>query len=121
MSRGEPTPYIGVAITQGQRMAAFDPATHVRMLREISAQVAAGHRLEDVLTTVTSVLVERADFRSVAIWLYLRDDECEHCRDTSAAVSTATRRLHRVTRTTSPRLTEAELLHTLPLSDAFAA
>jgi formate hydrogenlyase transcriptional activator len=67
------------------------------------------------------VLVERADFRSVAIWLYLRGDECEHCRDLPASERTAERRLHRVTRTASPRLTEAEALHTLPLSDAFAA
>ena len=102
-------------------MAAFDPASHLHMLREISAQVAAGHRLEDVLTTVTSVLVERADFRSVAIWLYLRDNECEHCRDAPTSEHITARRLHRVTRTTSPRLTEAELLHTLPLSDPFAA
>jgi len=100
-------------------MAAFDPATHLRMLREISARVAAGHRLEDVLTTVTSVLVERADFRSVAIWLYLQDDECERCRATPASDRTAQRRLHRVTRTaTSPMF---EQLHTLPLNAAFAA
>src|SRR5688572_843431 len=78
--RGErPLRTLGFATTRGRRMAAFDPASHLQMLREISAQVAAGHRLDDVLTTVTSVLVERADFRSVAIWLYLRDDECEHC------------------------------------------
>jgi transcriptional regulator with GAF, ATPase, and Fis domain len=102
-------------------MAAFDPASHLRMLREISAQVAAGHRLEDVLTTVTSVLVERADFRSVAIWLYLRDEECEHCREAVASERAAERRLHRVTRTARRHLTEYELLHTLPLSDAFAA
>ena len=91
------------------------------MLREISAQVAAGHRLEDVLTTVTSVLVERADFRSVAIWLYLRDEECEHCRDAPLAEPAAERRLHRVTRTASPSLAGLDLLHTLPLSEAFAA
>ena len=100
-------------------MAAFDPATHLRMLREISARVAAGHRLEDVLTTVTSVLVERADFRSVAIWLYLQDDECERCRATPASDRTAQRRLHRVTRTASSPMLEQ--LHTLPLNDAFAA
>ena len=102
-------------------MAAFDPATHLRMLREISARVAAGHRLEDVLTTVTSVLVDRADFRSVAVWLYLRDDECEHCRAAVTSDQTAQRRLHRVTRTASPPMTDLEQLHTLPLSDAFAA
>jgi formate hydrogenlyase transcriptional activator len=102
-------------------MTAFDPASHLRMLREISARVAAGDRLEDVLTTVTSVLVERADFRSVAIWLYLRDDECEHCRAAPASDRVTERRLHRVTRTVSPRLTDHDLLHTLPLSDAFAA
>ena len=100
-------------------MAAFDFASHLRMLREISAQVAGGHRLEDVLTTVTSVLVERANFRSVAIWLYLRDDQCEHCREASPAEPTTERRLHRVTRTASPPMLEQ--LHTLPLSDAFAA
>ena len=100
-------------------MTAFDPATHLRMLREISARVAAGHRLEDVLTTVTSVLVERADFRSVAIWLYLQDDECERCRALPASDRTEQRRLHRVTRTTSSPMLEQ--LHTLPLNDAFAA
>jgi formate hydrogenlyase transcriptional activator len=100
-------------------MTAFDPATHLRMLREISARVAAGHRLEDVLTTVTSVLVERADFRSVAIWLYLQDDECERCRALPASDRTEQRRLHRVTRTASPPILEQ--LHTLPLNDAFAA
>jgi formate hydrogenlyase transcriptional activator len=100
-------------------MTAFDPATHLRMLREISARVAAGHRLEDVLTTVTSVLVERADFRSVAIWLYLQDDECERCRAMPASDRTEQRRLHRVTRTTSSPMLEQ--LHTLPLNDAFAA
>jgi formate hydrogenlyase transcriptional activator len=89
------------------------------MLREISARVAAGHRLEDVLTTVTSVLVERADFRSVAIWLYLQDDECERCRALPASDRTEQRRLHRVTRTTSSPMLEQ--LHTLPLNDAFAA
>jgi formate hydrogenlyase transcriptional activator len=102
-------------------MVVFDPASHLRMLREISAQVAGGHRLEDVLTTVTSVLVERADFRSVAIWLYLRDDECEHCREASPADGTTERRLHRVTRTASPSLTDLDAVHTLPLSDALAA
>jgi formate hydrogenlyase transcriptional activator len=102
-------------------MAAFDPATHLRMLREISARVAAGHRLDDVLTTVTSVLVDRADFRSVAVWLYLRNDECEHCRAAAASDQTAQRRLHRVTRTASEPMTDLEQLHTLPLSDAFAA
>jgi formate hydrogenlyase transcriptional activator len=91
------------------------------MLREISAQVAAGHRLEDVLTTVTSVLVERADFRSVAIWLYLRDDECEHCREVPVAERSAEPRLHRLTRTASPSLAGLDLLHTLPLSEAFTA
>ena len=100
-------------------MAAFDPATHLRMLREISARVAAGHRLEDVLTTVTSVLVERADFRSVAIWIYLQDDECERCRTKPASERTAERRLHRVTRTASTPMFEE--LHTLPLNDVFAA
>ena len=100
-------------------MTAFDPATHLRMLREISARVAAGHRLEDVLTTVTSVLVERADFRSVAIWLYLQDDECERCRAMRASDRTEQRRLHRVTRTASQPMFEQ--LHTLPLNDAFAA
>ena len=100
-------------------MTAFDPATHLRMLREISARVAAGHRLEDVLTTVTSVLVERADFRSVAIWLYLQDDECERCRALPASDRTEQRRLHRVTRTTSSPMLEQ--LHTLPLNDVFAA
>jgi len=102
-------------------MAAFDPASHLRMLREISAQVAAGHRLEDVLTTVTSVLVERADFRSVAIWLYLRDDECEHCGEAPVAERAAEPRLHRVTRTASPSLAGLDLVHTLPLSETFAA
>jgi transcriptional regulator with GAF, ATPase, and Fis domain len=102
-------------------MTAFDPASHLRMLREISAQVAAGHRLEDVLTSVTSVLVERADFRSVAIWLYLRDEECEHCRESPPSEPAAQRRLHRVTRTASPSLADLDLLHVLPLSDAFAA
>jgi formate hydrogenlyase transcriptional activator len=102
-------------------MAAFDPAAHLRMLREISAQVAAGHRLEDVLTTVTSVLVERADFRSVAIWLYLRDDECEHCREAPLAERAAEPRLHRFTRTASPSLAGLDLVHALPLSEAFAA
>ena len=101
-------------------MAAFDPATHLRMLREISARVAAGHRLEDVLTTVTSVLVERADFRSVAIWLYLQDDECGRCRAAPASDRTAQRRLHRVTRTANTPMLEE--LHTLPLNlDVFAA
>jgi formate hydrogenlyase transcriptional activator len=101
-------------------MAAFDPVSHLRMLREISAQVAAGHRLEDVLTTVTSVLVERADFRSVAIWLYLRDEECEHCREAPLAERAAEPRLHRVTRTASPSLAGLDLLHALPLSETFA-
>ena len=101
-------------------MAAFDPASHLRMLREISAQVAAGHRLEDVLTTVTSVLVERADFRSVAIWLYLRDEECEHCREAPLAERAAEPRLHRVTRTASPSLAGLDLVHALPLSETFA-
>ncbi|HEU4523757.1 MAG TPA: sigma 54-interacting transcriptional regulator, partial [Gemmatimonadales bacterium] len=102
-------------------MAAFDPGSHLRMLREISAQVAAGHRLADVLGSVTSVLVERADFRSVAIWLYLRDDECEHCRDAPSGEATADRRLHRFTRTASPSLAGLDLAHVLPLSEAFAA
>jgi formate hydrogenlyase transcriptional activator len=102
-------------------MAAFDPASHLRMLREISAQVAGGHRLEDVLTTVTSVLVERADFRSVAIWLYLRDDQCEHCREASPAGRTTERRLHRVTRTASPSLADLDSVHAMSLSEVFAA
>ena len=102
-------------------MTAFDPVSQLRTLREISAQVAAGHRLEDVLTTVTSVLVERANFRSVAIWLYLRDEECEHCRAAPASDLRTQRRLHRVTRTASLPVMDLERLHTLPLSDAFAA
>jgi formate hydrogenlyase transcriptional activator len=102
-------------------MAAFDPLSQLRMLREISAQVAAGDRLEDVLTTVTSVIVERAGFRSVAIWLYLRDEECEHCRAAPASDLKTQRRLHRVTRTASPPMTDLERLHTLSLSDVFAA
>jgi formate hydrogenlyase transcriptional activator len=107
--------------TEEETITSFDPASHLRMLREISARVAAGDRLEDVLTTVTSVLVEGADFRSVAIWLYLRDEECEHCRQAPVSQRVAERRLHRVTRTASTRLSEQDLLHTLPLSDEFAA
>jgi formate hydrogenlyase transcriptional activator len=101
-------------------MAAPDPAAHLRMLREISAQLAAGQRLEDVLTTITSVLVERAGFRSVAMWLYLRDEQCHHCREAGSVDPASGRRLHRVTRTAMPSTPAFDAIHTLPLSTDFA-
>ena len=101
-------------------MPGFDPTSHLRMLREISGRLAAGHRVEDVLTTITSVLVERADFRSVGVWLYLLDDECERCRELGANDGADGRRLHRVTRTTSPGLPAFEQVHSVPLSKPFA-
>ncbi|MEZ0333930.1 MAG: sigma 54-interacting transcriptional regulator [Gemmatimonadales bacterium] len=101
-------------------MTGFDPASQLSMLREITGRLAAGQRLEDVLTTITSVLVERAGIRSVAIWLYLFDEECKHCRDLPVTDPPNGRRLHRVARSTNPPVVAFEHLHTLPLSEAFA-
>ncbi len=100
-------------------MPAFDPVSQLSILREISGRLAAGQRLEDVLTTVTSVLVERVGVRAVATWLYLTDDECEQCRELPGVVGSAQRRLHRVVRSTNPAMTAFGDLHVLPVDEAF--
>jgi transcriptional regulator with GAF, ATPase, and Fis domain len=102
-------------------MPGFDPATQLSILREISGRLAAGQSLEDVLTTVTSVLVERAGVRAVATWLYLSDDDCEDCRDLHAAGDSGERRLHRVVRSTNLPMEAFGDVHALPLDEAFAA
>ncbi len=102
------------------RMPSLDPASQLSMLREITGRLAAGQRLEDVLITITRVLVERAGLRSVAIWLYLFDEECENCRDLPVTDPPNGRRLHRVARSTNPPVTAYDHLHTLPLSEATA-
>jgi transcriptional regulator with GAF, ATPase, and Fis domain len=102
-------------------MPDFDPASQLSILREITGRLAAGQRLEDVLTTITSVLVERAGVRSVAIWLYLSDDECEQCRDVPGAPASGERRLHRVARSANPPVPAFDHVHTLPLDETFAA
>jgi formate hydrogenlyase transcriptional activator len=98
-------------------MPGFDPASQLSILREISGRLAAGQRLEEVLTTVTTVLVERAGVRAVGIWLYLTNDECEQCRDVPSAHG---RRLHRMVRSTNPAVTAFGDVHVLPLDEAFA-
>ncbi len=99
-------------------MPGFDPASQLNILREITGRLAAGQRLEEVLTTITSVLVERANIRGVGIWLTLSDRECDCCRDLPEAEQSE-RRLHRVARSTNPPLPAFENEHALPLDEAF--
>ena len=101
-------------------MPDFDPVSQLSILREISGQLAAGPSLEDVLATVTNVLVERVGVRAVAIWLCLTDAECEHCREIPGVRGADERRLHRVVRSTNPAVNAFGDVHALPVDEAFA-
>ena len=101
-------------------MPDFNPVSQLSILREISGQLAVGPSLEDVLATVTNVLVERVGVRAVAIWLCLTDAECEHCREIPGVRGSDERRLHRVVRSTNPAVNAFGDVHALPVDEPFA-
>ena len=59
-------------------------AAHLDVLRGVTRHMATAEDLETVLRSITTALVERADATVAHIFLYLHDDECPVCRQSTA-------------------------------------
>ncbi len=88
-------------------------AEYLAELRRVTAGLAAGQRLTDVLDAVTRGLQMGGRFASATVYLYLKDAECPVCRHQAPLRPSPDRRLHRVSFVGDPVQEAPEIYHTV--------